>query len=102
VSRPSPSAEQLLDFAREFARELHGITPPEAELAERVEYVMWGRKQAWTCLEDGLITEAELRQLLIDHIDYECAHVSGKTWAELDAEAKARFVARLDELLFGA
>jgi hypothetical protein len=101
VSRPSPDREQLLDFARRFARELHGVEPPEAELAERIEYVMWGRKQAWTCLEDGLITEEELRNLLLDHLDYECAHVSGRSWPDFDLVARRRVRKALDEVLFG-
>ena len=101
MSRSTPDREQLLDLARRLARELHGIEPPEAELAERIEYVMWGRKQAWTCLEDGLITEEELRNLLLDHIDYECAHVSGHTWLDFDAGARQRICSALDDILFG-
>jgi hypothetical protein len=101
VSRTAPDRERLLDFARRFARELHGVEPPEAELAERIEYVVWGRKQAWTCLEDGLITEEELRNLLLDHLDYECAHISGRTWPDFAIEDRRRMRAALDDELFG-
>lgn len=101
MSRRPPDSEQLLDFARRLARELHGIEPPELELAERIEYVMWGRKQAWTCLEDGLITEEELRNLLLDHLDYECAHVSGHTWLDFDLAARRKMRSALDDVLFG-
>jgi hypothetical protein len=101
VSRSLPDREQLLDLARRLARELHGIEPPETELAERIEYVMWGRKQAWGCLEDGLITEEELRNLLLEHIDYECAHVSGRTWSDFELEDRRRICSALDDILFG-
>jgi hypothetical protein len=101
VSRTPPDREQLLDLARRLARELHRINPPDAELAERIEYVVWGRKQAWTCLEDGLITEQELRNLLLEHIDYECAHVSGRTWLDFDPDDRRRIRAALDDILFG-
>jgi hypothetical protein len=101
VSRPVPDRERLLDFARRFARELHGVEPPETELAERIDYVVWGRKQAWTCLEDGLITEEELRNLLLDHLDYECAHMSGRTWPDFDLAERQRMRAALDQELFG-
>ncbi|WP_146155290.1 hypothetical protein [Enhygromyxa salina] len=101
MRRPSPNRERLLEFARQLARELHAIEPPEAELSERIDYVVWGRKQAWTCLEDGIITESELRQLLIDHLDYECAHISGRAWPEFDEAARRRFVDELEQLLFG-
>lgn len=101
MSRAAPKRERILDFARRFARELHGIEPPELELAERVDYVVWGRKQAWTLLEDGQITELELRSLLIDHFDYECADISGHAWLEFDEAARARMSAALDEVLFG-
>lgn len=101
MSRTSPTREQLLAYAGELARELHAIEPPEAELRERIEYVMWGRKQAWSFLEDGVINELELRQLLIDHLDYECAHVSGRAWSEFDAAARQRLVERLDQVLYG-
>jgi hypothetical protein len=101
VSRTPPTSEQLLAFARQLARELHAIEPPEVELRARIEYVMWGRKQAWSYLEDGVITEVELRQLLLDHLDYECAHVSGHAWAEFDEAARQGLVERLDQLLYG-
>ena len=101
MSRPSPSPDNLVDAACRLAQELHGIAPPEAELRERIEYVMWGRKRAWGCLEDGLINEVELRQLLIDHIDYECAHASGHAWPEFDADARQRFIELIDQALFG-
>jgi hypothetical protein len=101
VSRTAPDRERLLDFARRFARELHGIEPPETELAERIEYVMWGRKQAWTCLEDGLITEEELRNLLLDHLDYECAHMSGRSRPDFEIADRQRIRAVLDAELYG-
>lgn len=101
MSRPVPNPERILDCARRLARELHGIKPPEAELSERVEYVLWGRKQAWTFLEDGIITEVELRNLLIDHLDYECAHVSGKAWEEFAEDRRQWFVGLIDRELFG-
>ncbi|WP_146659366.1 hypothetical protein [Enhygromyxa salina] len=101
MSRPSPSRESLVEAACRLARELHHINPPESELRERIEYVMWGRKRAWDCLEDGLITEVELRQLLIDHIDYECAHASGHSWPEFDPDARQQFIELIDQLLFG-
>lgn len=101
VARTPPSKPKLLEFARRFARELHGIEPPEVELEARIEYVVWGRKQAWELLEDGLITELELRQLLIDHLDYECAHISGHAWPEYDAAARARMLEALDDALYG-
>ena len=99
--RTPPTRERLLDYARQFARELHGIEPPEAALAERIEYVVWGRKQGWVQVEDGLMSRAELRQLLIDHFDYECADVSGLLWAQFDEALRARFCAELDRVLFG-
>ena len=101
MSRTPPTKQRLLEFARRYARELHGIEPPEAELDARIEYVMWGRKRAWDFLVDGLITEHELRQLLIDHIDYECAHISGHAWPEYDASARQRMSEALDEVLYG-
>ena len=88
MSRTPPDREQLLDLARRLARELHRINPPEVE-------------QAWTCLEDGLITEQELRNLLLEHIDYECAHVSGRTWLDFDPDDRRRIRAALDDILFG-
>ena len=101
MSRRPPDLEQLLECARRFARELHHVEPPEAELRERIEYVVWGRKQAWTCLEDGIISERELLQLLIDHLDYECAHLSGRSWLEYPQEDRERFMELLGEILFG-
>ena len=101
MSRTPPTKQRLLEFARRFARELHGIEPPEAELDERIEYVLWGRKRAWEALEDGLISEVELRQLLIDHLDYECAHISGRAWPEYDAGARQPMIDALDEALYG-
>jgi hypothetical protein len=101
VSRPSPSRDSLLEAACRLARELHHIKPAVGELGERIDYVMWGRKRAWECLEDGLINEVELRQLLIDHIDYECAHVSGHAWPEFDAAERQRFIEIIDQALFG-
>lgn len=101
MSRTVPTAERILDCARHLARALHGIEPPESELRERIEYVLWGRKQAWSFLEDGIITEIELRNLLIDHLDYECAHVSGRAWAELDEGRRREFVRAVDQVLFG-
>lgn len=62
---------------------------------------MWGRKRAWGCLEDGLINEVELRQLLIDHIDYECAHASGHSWPEFDPDARESFIELIDQALYG-
>lgn len=100
VSRTAPNPEQLLDCARQLAR-LHGIEPPEAELIERIDHVLWGRKLAWSCLEDGIITELELRDLLLAHLDYECAHVSGRAWADLDEAGKQAIVDALDQVLFG-
>jgi hypothetical protein len=101
VSRPAPHRERILDCARRLAQELHRVEPPEAELRERIEHVLWGRKQAWACLEDGIITELELRDLLLAHLDYECAHLSGRGWDELDAIAKQAIVEALDQILFG-
>jgi hypothetical protein len=101
VSRRPPDRDQLLDFARRLARELHHIEPPEAELAERIDYVVWGRKQAWACLEDGIITERELLQLLLDHLDYECAHLSGRSWLEYPLAERERFMEALGEVLYG-
>ncbi len=101
MSRIRPDPARLLDCACALARELHGIEPPLAELQERIDYVMWGRKQAWSFLEDGIITELELRSLLIDHFDYECAHMSGRTWPEFDEARRQAYVAKLDEVLFG-
>jgi hypothetical protein len=101
VTRPVPNRERILDCARRLARELHRIEPPEAELCERIEHVLWGRKQAWACLEDGIITEVELRDLLLAHLDYECAHLSNRSWGELDEAGKRSLVEALDETLFG-
>ena len=101
MSRRPPDREQLLDYACRFARALHGIEPPAEEFAERIEYVVWGRKQAWMCLEDGIINEDELVQLLIDHLDYECAHVSGRSWPEFEPGARRRWLADLRSVLFG-
>lgn len=101
MSRTVPNPERILDCARRLARELHAVEPPEAELRERIEHVLWGRKQAWTFLEDGIITEVELRNLLIDHLDYECAHVSGRAWVDFDEAARAPIIEALDEILFG-
>jgi hypothetical protein len=101
VSRPAPHRERILDCARRLARELHRIEPPEPELLERIDHVLWGRKQAWTCLEDGIITELELRDLLIAHLDYECAHLSGRGWAELDEAGRQALIEELDQILFG-
>jgi hypothetical protein len=84
-----------------LARELHGIDPPEADLRERIEHVLWGRKQAWSLLHDGIISEVELRNLLIDHLDYECAHLSGHAWARFDEADRLTIVDALDEVLFG-
>lgn len=101
MSTTAPTKSQLLEVARRFARELHGIEPPEAELEERIEYVMWGRKRAWEFLVDGLITELELRQLLIDHLDYECAHISGHAWPEYDEDDRQRMIEAVDQVLYG-
>lgn len=101
MSRPAPHRERILDCARRLARELHRIEPPETDLRERIEHVLWGRKQAWACLEDGIITEVELRDLLIAHLDYECAHLSNRGWGELDEAGKRSLIEALDEILFG-
>jgi hypothetical protein len=101
VSRTTPNPERLLDFARRLARDFHRIEPPEADLRERIEHVLWGRKQAWGCLEDGIITEIELRNLLLDHLDYECAHVSGRGWTSFAGASQQTLVDALDEVLFG-
>lgn len=101
MSRPTPSSERILDFAGRLAREVHGIEPPEADLRERIEHVLWGRKQAWRCLEDGIINELELRNLLLDHLDYECAHLSGRAWSDFDESTRRALCADLDQLLFG-
>ncbi|HLT36485.1 MAG TPA: hypothetical protein VK034_09365 [Enhygromyxa sp.] len=101
MGRTPPNPERLLDCARRLARELHGIEPPETDLCERIDHVLWGRKQAWVCLEDGIITEVELRDLLLAHLDYECAHVSGRAWGAFDEAAKQAIVDALDQTLFG-
>ena len=99
--RPLPGREKLLEFARYFARELHGIDPPERALAERIEYVLWGRKQGWAQVEAGQMSEADLRDLLIAHFDYECADSSGRQWSELEPELQREASERLHALLFG-
>ena len=101
MSRSTPNPERILDFARKLARDFHGIEPPEADLRERIEHVMWGRKQAWSCLEDGIITEIELRNLLLDHLDYECAHVSGRAWMNFDPVSRRTLIDLLDDVLYG-
>ena len=98
--RPLPAREKLLEFARYFARELHGVQAPERALTERIEYVLWGRKQGWARLEANEMSEEELRDLLIAHFDYECADLSGKQWSELDEDLRAEAVRRLDAILF--
>lgn len=98
--RPLPAREKLLEFARYFSRELHGVQAPERALTERIEYVLWGRKQGWARLEAGEMSEAELRDLLIAHFDYECADLSGKQWSELDEQLREEAVERLDAILF--
>jgi hypothetical protein len=101
VSRTSPNPELLLDYARRLARDFHRIEPPEADLLERIDHVLWGRKQAWSLLEDGIITELELRNLLLDHLDYECAHLSGRAWAQFDESERQTLTGMLDQVLFG-
>jgi hypothetical protein len=99
--RTKPDPERIFACAVRLARELHGIQPPEADLRERIEHVLWGRKQAWSLLDDGIISEVELRNLLIDHLDYECAHLSGHAWARFDEADRLSIVDALDEALFG-
>jgi hypothetical protein len=101
VSRTAPDSAAILECAARLARELHGIEPPEAELRERLDYVLWGTKQAWACLVDGLITEVELRDLLLAHFDYECAHISGLAWGDFDDDRRHMIVEALDQVLFG-
>lgn len=101
VTRTAPNPEQILTCARRLARELHVVTPPDVELRDRIEHVLWGRKQAWTFLEDGIISEVELRNLLIDHLDYECAHISGRAWVDFDADKRQTIIEAFDEVLFG-
>jgi hypothetical protein len=101
VTRTAPNREQLLDCARRLARELHAVAPPEVELRDRIEHVLWGRKQAWTRLDNGSVSEVEVRDLLIDHLDYECADISGRAWAEFEASERQTIVDAFDEVLFG-
>lgn len=105
-SRPSPQRERLVALAQRFAREVHEISPPDA-LGERVDYVIWGRKRGWEQVEGGEMSELELRGLLLDHLDYECADVSGRSMIELASGDLARaseieaLVEDLDLALFG-
>lgn len=101
MPRPAPDSAALLDCARRLARDLHGVEPPEAELRERIDYVLYGRKQGWANLDAVLISEVELRNLLLAHLDYECADLSDKNWGDLDPEGRATLVADLDQVLFG-
>lgn len=98
--RPLPARDKLLEFAHYFARELHGVTAPARALSERIEYVLWGRKQGWARVEAGEMSEEELRDLLIAHFDYECADLSGKQWSELAEERRAEALERLEAILF--
>jgi hypothetical protein len=100
MPRPAPDRAELLACARRLA-ELHGIEAPEPELRDRIDYVLWGRKDAWAAVEAGLLTPTEVRDLLLAHLDYECADLSGHSWADLDPEARATLEAALDHALFG-
>ena len=100
MPRPVPDRAELLACARRLAA-LHGIEAPEPELRERIDYVLWGRKDAWAALEAGLLTPSEVRDLLLAHLDYECADLSGRSWTDLDPEARAALEATLDQALFG-
>jgi hypothetical protein len=71
------------------------------DLRERIDHVLWGRKQAWSLLDDGILTEVEVRNLLIDHLDYECAHLSGHAWTDFAAADRQGIIDALDEVLFG-
>lgn len=96
-----PSRARLLELASRFAREIHRIEPPEQALAERIDYVVWGRKEGWARVGRGEWSELELRTLLLDHLDYECADVSGTTIAQADPVALAAILAEFDQALFG-
>ena len=84
-----------------MALELHGVPAPEAELRDRIVHVLWGRKDAWAALEAHLISEVELRDLLLGHLDYECADVSGRSWDEFTDTEREPIIHALDQALFG-
>ena len=60
-----------------------------------------GPQAGLSCLEDGIITEIELRNLLLDHLDYECAHVSGRAWMSFDPVSRRTLMDMLDDVLYG-
>ncbi len=61
----TPDIEQLVAAALDVALAMHGERPPDDELETLLRDLLFGERDLWKAVREGLITELELRDALL-------------------------------------
>jgi hypothetical protein len=63
-----PDMARLIHVAKLVGAALPAEAPADDDIEQFLRDLLYGKREAWSCQREGLITELELRDLLLAHL----------------------------------